>query len=418
MYFDYNATAPMSPDTIADMVTWCNMGNPSSDYAVDAKQMLATLRAEVAAVFGVRLWDGKKNPHDGDYAVILTSGGSEANSTFVAAVTGAWQAARGKAHIVCSAIEHNSLLRAAEASGAEVTKIAPRNDGRIHSADIERALRKSTCMVACMHANNETGIINDIAAIGEVCHMAGVPFFCDTVQSFGKVPPALRDVDGAAVSFHKLGGPPGAGALVLKAKLMTGWSLSPLVHGTQNGGMRGGTENVPGFGAALGAMRRNFQGRQKKNEALSVMRNNIRAEIVARMPTCTLEQYKVRARTRQFGAPLPEIETVFITEGDCLPNTLMLSVVARAGPRVCNVAIKRALRAKGFIISVGSACNTDSEKASHVLYKLGADDLVRRGALRISLGDRNTAQDGAGFVRAFFEVLMDQRAGRLGDGRS
>jgi cysteine desulfurase len=267
-------------------------------------------------------------------------------------------------------------------------------------------INENTCIVCVMHANNETGAINNIKKIGAIAHKYNVPYYCDTAQTFNKFPinPIKNNIDAFCISFHKLHGPPGVGALVIKQQLLTGYKLAPMIFGTQNYDLRGGTENVPGIGAAYAATLYTMEDRAAKNAAQASIKKYIIDEISARMPTIMYTQY-INKRPK-----LPEVEIVFLSDfANYLPNTILMSVVARRR-KICNIELKKALEKKNIIISVGSACNTASAKASHVLYAMRADELVRKGALRISLGDHTTHKDAVTFVREFLWIVKKQLA--------
>jgi cysteine desulfurase len=260
-----------------------------------------------------------------------------------------------------------------------------------------------------MHANNETGAINDIASIGAAAHRHNVPFHCDTVQMFGKHPldPVRCGVDSFCISFHKLQGPPGVGALVIKQELISGWRVHPYIFGSQNAGLRGGTENLPGIGAAFAATKLTFIGRKEKNEQLLALKRYIVNELNMRMPARSYTQYLASSRGR---VSTPEVELVFLcgaNPAEYLPNTILLSVVKHTEPFICNSKLKQALEASGVVVSIGSACNTDSPKASHVLYAMGCDDLIRKGTLRITLGDQTTAAEAKQFVQTFLLTVKE-----------
>ena len=347
------------------------------------------------------------------YKIIFTSGASEANCTVLQGIIDAYAEATGNLpHIVMSSIEHKSLLSMTqsyvERGRATATYVQPTPSGHIRPDDIERAITSTTAIVCVMHANNETGAINDIKGIGAVAHKANVPFHCDTVQSFGKTPinPVAENVDSMSISFHKFHGPPGIGALVIKQQLLLGYKMSPMIFGTQNEGIRGGTENLPGIGAAFVATKYTMDDRIGKNARTMRLKKYIMTEISARVPARPYSQYI----KDQPGGTKPSVEIIFLSGPTeyYLGNTILLSVVKRKLPAICNIKIKSSLEAAGIVISVGSACNTASAKASHVLYSMGADDLIRAGALRISLGDDTTLEDAKRFIVEFLKVVKSQ----------
>jgi cysteine desulfurase len=218
--------------------------------------------------------------------------------------------------------------------------------------------------------------------------------------------PIRDNVDGFCVSFHKLYGPTGCGLLVVKREWLEGYQLKPLIFGTQNSGMRGGTENMPAIGGSRLALSLAMLNRAHKNKDMLSNKKYIFKEISSRAPSRSYSDYVARKSTN-------EIEVIFFDEslfrdsGNYLPNTIFLSIIKRSHPPMCNTNFKNTLEKNNIIISVGSACNTASENASHVLYSLGADELIRKGALRISLGDTTTREECKKFVMCFLQILSE-----------
>ena len=407
IYLDNNATTVMSPETIAEMVSWCNRGNPSAGYASarESRAMMEWLRQYIGKICKFnpcckeqRDINTNEQPQNdragGEYTVIFTSGASEANCTILSGIINAYMELHGAVpHIIMSAIEHKSLLTMAESYEsrglANVSWIAPTRSGHIRPEDVAAAITDTTCGIFVMHANNETGAINDIHAIGEIAARTRVHFHCDTVQSFGKHPVRVDQdhIDSFCISFHKLGGPPGCGALIVRSCIVD--QFVPLISGTQNSGYRGGTENVPGLGASLHAISVCMRDREAKNARVFALKQYMMSQFAAVYYT----DYTPRSTATVcfLGKPTQYY----------LGNTLLLAVIKREEPYVCNTKIKEFLEARGIVVSVGSACNTASAKASHVLYAMGADQYIRKGAIRISLGDLTTRDDIDKFVAAF-----------------
>lgn len=414
IYLDNNATTLMPPEVMRAMIEWSNRGNPSSGYASAraARRMMTEFREYIGYLCGIGVCCpeerdvGEQSAQRGDsarYKVIFTSGASEANCCAVESAIEEWRArSHNVPHVIVGATEHKSILLmldSYEARGiCQVTRINPGLGGHTLPGDVSAALKPNTALVCVMHANNETGALNDIGAIGRITREAGVHFHCDTVQSFGKYPlnPATAGVDSFSISFHKFYGPPGVGALVIRQAR----PIIPLVYGTQNEGLRGGTENLPGIGAALVATRITMNDRVRKNARLLMLKSQLMQQLRRIFPNRDYANYN---------SPCAPAEIIFISGESIkyLPNTLLLSVVSTTAT-ICNAKLKEALEADSIIISVGSACNTSSAKASHVLYAMGADEHIRRGALRISLGDTNTEAEIAQFVRAFARAVSDQ----------
>ena len=404
IYLDNNATTNMPPEVCNEMVLHCNMGNPSASYksAKRAQALMDNFRREVALLCGFSL---------ADYYVIFTSGASESNSMIISRVCDAYGATGATPHIVCSAIEHKSILENlkyyVDLGRATATYINPTSAGQVLPSDVEAAIGPNTALVCVMTANNETGAINDIKSIAAAAHRHNVPFYCDATQSFGKfsLKPNEMNVDAFGASFHKLYGPVGCGLLVIRRRWVEGYGIKSLIFGTQNEGLRGETENIPAIAASRLALSINMRDRAAKNRRLGGLKQYIIDEIRARAPCRTYTEY-LGAQSNK------EIEIVFFDDtwgrsASYLPNTIFLSIIKRSEPPMCNTKFKETLACRGIIISVGSACNTSSAKASHVLYALGADQLIRNGALRISLGDYNTKEDCTAFVREFLTILAN-----------
>ncbi len=422
IYLDNNATTVMSPETIAAMTSWCNRGNASAGYAAakESRAMMEEFRQYLGRLCKFNPCCIEKRDADDNvkqhstrqtYAIIFVSGASEANCTVLGGLADAYMRDHGAVpHIVMSAIEHKSLISMAESYEerglATITYVQPTRSGHIRPEDVAAAVTDTTCGIFVMHANNETGAINDIHAIGELARGVGVPFHSDTVQSFGKYPPDLSadSIDSFCISAHKFGGPPGVGVLVIRRDLLD--TLSPMIYGTQNGGHRGGTENLPGIGAALCALRSAMLGRAAANARMFALKRYIMGPEGLGGVRDNAVQYTKYETTQ----PRTPIYYCFLSA--CtqyyLPNTILLSVIKRSKPYICNTKIKEYLEAHGIVISVGSACNTASAKASHVLYAMGADMYIRKGALRISLGDLTTLDEVKTFVKVFRAAVAAQ----------
>ncbi len=413
IYLDNNATTYMPPSVIKEMVEYCNVGNPGSSHkmAKRSQQMMTCFKKEIAKQCSFDYsCTGPITPQQ--YHIIFTSGASESNSMIIQRVCDAYLQTNRIPHIITSSIEHKSILDTLhyyeEIGRATVSYIKPAPTGHILPADILNAFTANSTMVCIMQANNEIGSINDIKAIGKLAHEHKCVFYTDAVQSFGKygLKPIENNVDAFCVSFHKLNGPIGCGALIIKREFQDGFNIKPLIFGTQNDGMRGGTENVMAIAASRLAMQICMTERQVKNKKMLILSKFICSEISSRIPCRTYSEYLIPTNK------LPEIEVIFFNENLChsssekyLPNTIFLSIIKRSSPPMCNIKFKEALEQCGIIISVGSACNTSSAKASHVLYALDADELIRMGALRISIGDYNTKQECIEFVKYFITIL-------------
>lgn len=402
VYFDNNATTFQCKESIKQKLAWeKQVANPSgsSQYSVHARALI-----DSAIKFVQKLCNAY------DYSVIFTSGATESNSTIIRSAIDAWyrKSRDIKPHVILSSTEHMSLILTARAlvdtGHITLTLIQPNSYGQISPKAVASAIQDNTCIVSIMGANNETGAINPISKISEECHKRKVPFHSDCVQLFGKHRldlPALG-IDAMSVSFHKLYGPTGVGMLVIRNSFMKGYNLQGQIAGSQQGGFRGGTENVAGIAGGLAAMRHNFSERAAKNKHLSLLKNTLLSSIDEFIP--------VRQGVKLSELPLHESKQYVvvigppITSSSSLPNTVLFSVVD--GTRnLCNGKLKSALEKAGFIVSIGSACNTESKHASHVLQAVGAPPEVKRGTLRISFGDYNTVAQAKKFGNILHKCL-------------
>jgi cysteine desulfurase len=356
-YLDHNATSPLRPEARAALFAASDApaGNASSMHAEGraARALLDAARAEVALFAGVPSKD-----------VVFTSGGSEAIAAAMRGVTD--RAAPRAKRIVVSAIEHSSVLDAARALGAsgfEVVEVPCEPSGRV-DADVFAARLDGCTTMACLQAaNNETGVLQPVAEVGAACRAASVPFLVDAVQAAGKI--AIdRDVwraDLVALSSHKLGGPQGAGALIVRE----GLAMAPLIAGgAQERRRRGGTEGIAAlasFGAACAAAARELP---EESERLFALR--VRLESAFRA---------MADGVRIHGESVPR-----------LPNT-----VNAAFPGVSGETLVIALDLAGFAVSTGSACASGAVAPSHVILAMGYDDEQARGAVRVSLGWSTTS---------------------------
>lgn len=425
IYFDNNATTMMSSNTIREMIKWCNKGNPSSSYASaeSSRGMMDELRTAIGKISGVPTCcveprDQRGTPNDTTgYTVIFTSGASESNSSAVFSIATAYKTASSRIpHLVVSAVEHKSLIMSVDAlvarGDATVDYLQPTASGHILLEDLESAIaaRPDTALVCIMHANNESGAINNVRGIGEICASRGIPFHCDVVQTWGRHPDTFHIdwCDSWSISFHKVCGPPGVGAWCINTQLLDTYRLKPIVYGTQNGGMRGGTENVPGLGASIAAIRTMDYSPQVRTH-VRALRARLMRLIETIFDTLLYVDYvripSIRRRNWR-GIVWISGDSADITY---LGGTVLLSVIRPADEQaVCNTEMKNELAAAGAIISVGSACNTSSKKASHVLYAMGCDDVVRRGTLRVSMACQNTPEEVDSFVKILSAAVRRQ----------
>ncbi len=356
IYLDFNATTPVRAGAVEAMVETLSgpPGNPSSLHRLGqaAAQCREDARRRVAAAAGCT-----------PSAVIFTSGGTEANNLALRGVA----RARGElgGHFVTAAVEHEAVLQTLAdlaASGFTRTVLGVDSFGRVDPEDVRAALRDDTILVSIMAANNETGVLQDLEAIGAVCRDRGVIFHSDAVQFFGKAPFAFDalPVDLASLSSHKIGGPKGTGCLLVRE----GTSLSSLVTGgSQERKIRPGTENLPGivgFGWA--------------------------AELAA--AALPAESRRIRAlRDRLERGILAAVPEAVVNGGGAarLANTCNVSF-----PGIEGQDLLVALDLEGIAVSTGAACHAGAAEPSHVILALGRDRELASGSIRFSLGWETT----------------------------
>lgn len=361
VYFDHNATTPLEPLVRQAMLPWLSpqFGNASSrhDYGRAARSAIDEARAQVARLVGA-------HPTE----IVFCSGGSEANNLFVKGAA----ACLPPGLLAVSAVEHPCVLRPAEQlarRGWRVQQLAVDGEGRIDEAAYRTLLVQRPALVSVMLANNETGVLQDVAALAEQAKQSKISaawFHTDAVQAVGKIPVDFRALNAAGVhaltfSSHKIGGPQGAAALVLDKRV----ELEPLIAGGgQERGLRSGTENVAaivGFGAAC-ELAVGAAGSLQAAPALSELRQRLEGGL------------------RSMGA------TLFGMGAERLPNTVYFSL-----PDVEGETLVGELDRAGFAVASGAACSSASPGPSHVLRAMGVAPEMARGAVRVSLGHGNTA---------------------------
>ena len=377
-YFDYAATTPVDSRVLEAMMPYFTekFGNANSLYSLgrDAYRAVESARESVARSIGAERPD----------EVIFTAGGTESDNTALIGIL-TKLAPEGGAHLIVSAFEHHAILEPAEfleKQGYELTKLKPRKDGHIHPDDLRAAMKPNTKLVSIMHANNEIGTINDVAALAAVAHEGGALFHTDAAQTLGKIPFNVTElgVDAASFSSHKIYGPKGFGALYLKKR-------TPLVPYLKGGGQefkkRSGTQNTPGaigFAAALEFM---IAEQDVEIVRLSALRDRVIAGV-----TSVLENTQSS-----------------VTEGARLPHIVSMLINGVEGE-----AMLLQLDNKGISVSTGSACSSGSLEPSHVLLSIGCPPEIAHGSLRISLGRFTTEADVDYFLEVFPPIIERLRA--------
>lgn len=378
IYLDNAATTPPSPVVIEAVhhalhTAW---GNPSSVHTkgVEAERIVTEARRNVAAALRVR-------PDE----IIFTSGGTEANAL---AIHGAARARAGRyRHVITAATEHQSVFNAVESlqdDGFDVTVLPVDGDGRVHVEDVLGALRDDTGLITLMWVNNEVGTLHPVADISRAVkeRRPDVWLHVDAVQALGKLPLRLDElrIDLVSVSGHKIHAPKGVGALYVR----DGVRIMPLFGpGTQERGVRPGTENVPGiagFGAAA-------------KEA---------AERVG-------EFEQTRALKKLLWERIAEVVPFAVRNGPAAEEDSAPHILSVAFPGLRGEVLVHALAERGVYVSTGSACSSRRRKEARVLKALGLDERRTEGTIRLSLSRWTTREEIEEAARRIAAVALELR---------
>ena len=381
-YLDWNATAPMREEAKAAFTAAVSrVGNPSSVHAEGraARALIETAREQVAALVGAQPGN-----------VVFTASGTEANMLALMPAIETADEKRPRSRLFLSAIEHVSVRAAGRFPREGIDELPVCPDGRLDLAALTAAIANTPRpLVSLMFANNETGIVQPVAEAAAIVHAAGGLIHVDAVQAAGRIPCDITALgaDLLTLSAHKIGGAKGAGALIRAREDIH--FPEPLVRGgSQERGLRAGTENVAGiaaFGAAAVAAR---VGRDGEAAHMSRLRNELEVGLLAVTPDATV-----------FGR-----ET-----GERLPNTTLFAV---AGIKAETAVI--AFDLEGIAVSSGAACSSGKVQPSHVLAAMGVSAPLQRGALRVSLGWNSTEADVEKFLSAWRKLASALSKGRQG----
>ncbi|SCX08712.1 cysteine desulfurase [Lachnospiraceae bacterium YSD2013] len=359
IYADNAATTKLCDEAYEAMQPYFKeiYANPSQSYAAGslAKRGLNDARRVIAESLSAF-----------DKEIVFTSGGSEADNL---ALIGVMDACRDKGrHLITTDIEHKAVLETAkylERNGVRVTYVHVGADGRVNPEDIERAICGDTVLISVMTANNETGTLQPIEEIGKIAKAHGVLFHTDAVQAYGKIElsPEKMNIDLLSASAHKFNGPRGAGFLYVKR----GTPISSFIHGgSQEYGLRAGTENVPGIvGMAVAA-------------TISLEKMAERAE------------YEAMLTKRLHDGVLKRLEGVSVNGSMDyrLPGVINFSFAGVEGE-----SLLISLDMKGICVSTGSACVMSTDTPSHVITAITGDEERARQSIRFSLGHENTVEE-------------------------
>ncbi len=372
-YLDNNATTPLRPEVLETMArALAGGGNASSVHASGrkARALVEQARRSVAALVHAR-----------EDEIIFTSGGTEADNLVIDGLVGSGRARR----LVISSTEHPAIVAPARRAGVPLEVIAVDGDGVIDSSALARHLEETgggDTLVSVIFANNETGVIQPIAEIAELVHAHGALIHSDATQAAGKIAVdfAALGLDALTLSSHKLAGPQGAGALVLR----DGMEIAPLLAGGgQEKGRRGGTENVAGI-AGFGKAAELAAGSLADFAKLAGERDRFEKLLVERWPDACV-----------FGRAAPR-----------LPNTSCFAI-----PGASAEMLLIALDLDGIAVSSGAACSSGKVAASPVLEAMGVAPQIAAGAVRMSLGWANREGDIERLVAGLDRALARRRAG-------
>jgi len=359
IYLDHNATTPVAPEVLAAMLPYLTeeYGNASSihAYGQNARGAVEQARTSVAELLGAHAAD-----------ILFTSGGTESDNQAILGAVGAAPGARK--HVITSAIEHAAVLDTCKAlakQGIEVAFLPVDREGLVNPEDVRRAIRPETVLITLMFANNETGTIEPIEELGKIAAEKGILFHTDAVQAAGKIPINVErlGVDLLSVSAHKFSGPKGVGALYVRK----GTQLQPLMYGGHSErDRRPGTEDVAAI-AGMGKAAELAQiGMREAAPRLTALRDRLERGLLERVSQSWVN-----------GARAPRT-----------PNTTNITF-----PFIEGEAMVIALDLKGIACSTGAACSSGAVEPSHVLTALGLAPEDARATLRLSLGQRTTADE-------------------------
>jgi cysteine desulfurase len=361
VYMDYHATTPCDPGVLEAMLPYFNQhfGNAASrghSFGWHAAEAVQIAREEVATLL-----------HADPTEIIFTSGATESINL---AIKGVFEmmSVKGK-HIITVTTEHRAVLDTCshlEKMGAEVTYLSVQSDGLINTDLLQASVRPDTILIAVMYANNETGVIQPIRAIGKIAREHGIFFFTDATQAVGKIPVNVvaDGIDLLACSAHKIYGPKGVGALYIRRKNPRVRLTAQLDGGGQERGFRSGTLNVPGI-VGFG-------------KAADICRNEMDQHLISigRLRDKLEHAILLMRGTKLNGHSLNR-----------LPTVSNISFAQGKGNRLLENLLKE------IALSSGSACSSSTVEPSHVLKAMGLDDAAAQSAIRFSLGKYNTDEE-------------------------
>jgi cysteine desulfurase len=382
IYLDNAATTPLAPAVLDAMMPYLaqEYGNPSSIYRAgqDGNSAVERARRQVAAVLGC---------HPGE--IVFTSGATESDNLALSGVV--WyhrlkHPEQPAPHLIVSAIEHHAVLHTAEfleRQGFALTVVPVDAEGFVDPQSVRAAIRPETRLISIMLANNEVGATQPIAEIGAIAREADITFHTDAVQAAGALPIRVDDlrVDLLSLSAHKFHGPKGVGLLYVRKGTAIEWMQ---LGGGQEGGRRGGTENVAGIVGLGAAITLAEQQRAARATALATIRDRLWSELQETIDDIDLNGPRDFSRR--------------------LPNNLNIAIRGVQGETVL-----LALDMIGIAASAGSACTTGNSEPSHVLLAMGQSEDRARSSIRFSVGESTTAEQIDEVVDGLQEIVERSR---------
>lgn len=378
IYLDHNATTPLDQEVLAAMLPYFtehfgNAGSSTHSYGWAAAEAVKVAREQVATLISCE-------PNE----IIFTSGATESLNTALQGVAAAYSA-KGN-HIITCATEHKAVLDTCaflEKTGSRVSYLPVDAQGLLSPGDLQAALSPDTILVAVMLANNETGVVQDIASLSAITHAHGALFLCDATQALGKIPVNVEDlgVDLMAFSAHKCYGPKGVGALYIRRRNPR-VRLQPLLHGGgHERGWRSGTLNVPGIVGMGAALARCMHKMEIDTARLESLRNKLESALL-QLPGVKLN-----------GHPQKRMGHVSnLSFGGVEAEALIMAI-------------------RGVAVSTGSACTSASLEPSHVLQAMGLAREEAFSAIRFSLG-KSTTEDQIDFAIGHVRQAVLQLRGK------
>lgn len=393
-FFDNNANCPISDDVITDYIRGCKIGNVGcrTRNAELGRKLIDNFISFIENEFS----SGQAGPGTA-YRAIITSGGSESNSTVIYHHLYNSKILNGiRPHFVCSTVEHPSiteyLIALENDNVADVSWIRPKYNGAVPIENIMAEVTPATTCVFLQSVNSETGCVQNIAALQKALKKYGVPLHVDHVQGYRKTRYPNGVGDTISLSLHKIGAPLGIGVLLYRG------NINPMIAGKQNGGKRGGTYNI-GVITAASKVLQTFTMREMKVYKQFFLKELSKYYIMVMPNHSRLEQIKISNR--------PTI--LLFSDEQCLSHTLFLTIFLNGNP-VCGKAIKEYMYQHGYTIATGTACGSEPGAKIEARGSMLSSDIpepFKIGFLRISFGNNINEKMLKKFAKKFKDLIDD-----------